>query len=60
VGEEEYMATSKKISTIPFNSLDEGVPPHTPSGTPAPTVSRGVYMFILSFSLDTDRFFFLP
>jgi hypothetical protein len=45
----------RKISTVPFKSLEEGVLPYTPSGTPTPTVSRVLHMFFLCFRLDTDR-----
>jgi hypothetical protein len=55
----ESTAALRKILTVPFNSLDEGVPPYTPSGTLAPTVSRVLHMFFLCFRLDADRFLFL-
>jgi hypothetical protein len=29
--EAKYTSALRKISTVPFNSLDEGVPPYSPS-----------------------------
>jgi hypothetical protein len=58
--EEEYSAVLKKISTIPFSSLDEGVPPHAPSGTLAPTVTQALHMLFFCLNLGTDRVFLLP
>jgi hypothetical protein len=57
--EAKYTTTLRKILTVPFNSLDEDVPPYTPSGTLAPTVSRVLHPFFFCFRLDTDIFFSL-
>jgi hypothetical protein len=37
--EAKYMSALRKISTVPFNSLDEGVLLYSPSGNPARTIS---------------------